>query len=1009
MKLPELAIDNHRFTIIIFLAFLILGIGATVNMPASEDPPIDVPGIDVVVFYSGTSALDMERLVAEPLEAAINEVEDIKRIKTKVEDGVVHLEVEFFPFVDSGEKFNRVREKINKVRSELPPDLTGIETVEWSPTENSILQFALVSDTYPHRDLYEEARYIKRVLERVAGVRRVDVHGSPAEEIHIDVDPQRLARSRLTVDQVVSAVRSYNATISGGKVYIGQRRFNVQTSGAYRSLEEIRRTVVKAEGGQLVYLQDVAQIDFGYQDHLYRTFYNGKSCLFITVHPQKNARIFQISNAIKQELPELKSRLPEGMALEIGFDQSVDVVKRIDNFLGSMAQGVCLVGGAILLVVGLRAALIVMVAVPMSFLIGISFVYLTGYGVHQMTITGLIIALGLLVDNAIVAVESVDRFRTMGVKGKTAVVKGISAIAWPMASSTLTTILAFVPIILLPDVTGDFLRSMPVTVIYTLAASLFVALTLIPLLSSRFLAHREGKNSRQTYLEKWVRTRYRPLLGWCLRHRWATLGMALVVFVGSLNLFPYIGVSFFPKAEKPQFLVGIELPRGTRIGATEREARYIEGVLLNQPETVACMTNVGKGNPYVYYNMPTRKNKPHFAQILVMVDETKGREVGQMVRDLRDRFADYPTGRVRIQEFEQGPGVEAPVEIRILGDHVETLGRIAGDVERMISTTPGAIYVENPFRKSGTDLAVRIHRDKAQLLGLSPADIDRAIRAAFAGIPASTYRDSKGKHYAMVVRLQIDGEPSMADFDRIYVTSRSGAHIPLKQVAHIEFKAAQTEISHYNLERSATLTSMVVGRSVDEVTREIIQKLDSYDWPPRYRYAVGGELESQEESFGGLEQALLLALVCIYGVLVLQFRSFLQPLIIFSAIPMAITGSFIALFITGYSFSTTAFLGLTSLVGIVVNDAILLVDHINLRRREGVDLLAAIEEAGVTRFIPVVLTSLTTIGGLLPLTLQGGTMWAPMGWAIIGGLLVATALTLLVVPILYRVFYSKAG
>jgi len=552
--------------------------------------------------------------------------------------------------------------------------------------------------------------------------------------------------------------------------------------------------------------------------------------------------------------------------------------------------------------------------------------------------------------------------------------------------------------------TGDFIRSLPITVIYTLVASLFVALTLTPLLASRLMRADHSEPATHRVLMRFVGGHYQPVLDWCLRHYLLTLMLASGIFVGSLALFPLVGVSFFPNAEKPMFVVDVDMPRGTDLPITDRVVNQLESVLLQQDEVISIMANVGRGNPSVYYNMYSMEAKPYVGQILVMTDPQKGRSVTQMVDDLRARFALFPTGRIRVWEFKQGPSSDPPIVIRVVGDNLRTLSKLAADVEDMIRQTAGSLYVDNFLKVSKTELKVQINRDKAHLLGLSPIEIDRTVAAALVGLPVSKYRDPGGTEYNIVLRLPMDGRPTPEIFDRISLLSHSGAQIPLRQVAYTELRAEAPLITHYDLKRTGRVTSDVSGRTVDEATQDVTEKLAAYPWPPGYEYVVSGEQEQRQASFGGLTQSVVIALVCIFGVLVLQFKSFVQPFVIFVTIPLAIIGSIFALLLTGFSFSFTAFLGITSLVGIVINDAILLVDFINVRRGEGVNRMEAIREAGSARFVPVVLTSATTIGGLLPLTIGGGTMWAPMGWGIIGGLFTATFLTLLVVPVLYAVF-----
>lgn len=376
-----------------------------------------------------------------------------------------------------------------------------------------------------------------------------------------------------------------------------------------------------------------------------------------------------------------------------------------------------------------------------------------------------------------------------------------------------------------------------------------------------------------------------------------------------------------------------------------------------------------------------------------------------VLADLRAQIAEIPNARIDVKEFSQGPPVEAPIAIRVIGERLDVLKQIVMDVEQIIAAAPGVMNLHNPLATPKTELHVKINREKAGMLGVSLAEIDRTVRMSMAGLTVAQFRDEIGDEHGIVLRVPVEEKSRVSDFEKIHVMSRAGAAIPLHQIASLVFKTSPSIISHFNLDRAFTITADVHSDfSVDKATKEIIAQLDAYDWPKGYHYAVGGELESREESFGGMAQAILVAMIAIFGVLVLQFRSFTQPLIVFTAIPLAAIGAILALLVTGNDFSFTAFVGLTSLVGIVVNNSIILVDYTNQLRRGGTGALEALREAGQTRFMPIVLTTATTIGGLLPLTLQGGTMWAPMGWTIIGGLLASTILTLIIVPVLYNVF-----
>ena len=1003
MQLPALAIRNYQFTIVLFLLLVMLGVVSFFTMPRSEDPQFDFSAAVIKVVSPGTIPLDMEKLVVDPIEAALNELEDIKNIKTNVEDGLMVTRIEFLYGTDPDDKYDEVVSSIARIRGDLPASIVALKIDKISPADVSILQLALVSDQASYAELKRHAEALEQRLERAPGVKRVDVEALPELEIQIKVDQRQVNALGISLDEIYTAVQSAAQNLPGGHANGGDRRFTVRTSGDYQSLQQIEDTVIRGSQGKFIYLRDIAEISQGETLPTYRAKLNGEKAVFVSVVQRKGSQIFRVMEGINAQLDKYKPRIPGNIKLLTVMDQSVSVDRQISGFFNSLNMGLILVAILSIIVLGFKPSLVVVSAVPLSIFIAIGWVDLAGFGLQQMSIVGLVIALGLLVDNAIVVVENVSRHLRAGDTPKEAAVKGSSQVAWAIASGTLTTVLSFLPMLIMQNGSGTFMRAMPVTVVVTLFASLLIALTLTPLLASR-LGNSAKKTTRaQKKLESIADNSYSRVLIWALDRPSKVIGISVLMLVGSLALFPFIGVSLFPKAEKPMILVNIDMPEGSTFARTEEIADEVSRRVRQHELVNDVAQNVGRGNPRIYYNiMPTRQTV-NFAQLFITLNDHQLSAVEPLVETIRQQVSDIAGAKITVKEFMQGPPLVAPISIRIVGEELADIQRVAVDIEQLVENTEGTIGIDNPVGNFKIDLKVDINRDKAAMLGVPLQQIDRSIRTALVGTNMGSFRDDQGEEFPLVLRLSQYDQPQVETFEDITIRSDSGQLIPLLQIADLNMETSIARFQHYDLERMARITSDVMpGYTTENVTNAIVAQLDAYDFPEGVHYAIGGEQENRKEAFGGMAKSVLLAVFGIFAVLVLQFRSFVQPLIVFAAIPFALVGAFIALFISGYTFSFTAFIGLTSLVGIVVNNSIILVDYANQMRRDGMEKIDAIMAAAKTRFVPIILTTLTTVGGLLPLTLTGSSMWSPMGWAIIGGLLVSTVLTLIVVPVLYK-------
>ncbi len=1001
MKIPKIAIRNYHFTIVAFIILTLFGMISFFTMPKSEDPYTEYNTTTILVINPGATPKDMETLIVDPIESSVNQIDGIRKITTKIQDGVSFTFVEYQPNEDQEKKHQEIIQKVNEVRGKLPETIYRLDIEQPSVLDVSIYQFAFVSKGASPYELKKEADNLKKRLEKVDGIRKVELHAEQELEVQVKVSLDRLASKNIPLDRLLTVLQSENISIPGGSVELGAKKFNIITSGLYTNLDEIKNTVIDAGQNGIVLLSDVADVELDYQKPDIQSKYQGQEALWLTVNQKKGVNIYRLSEEIDKITAVYKSQLPSNIGLETVLKQADGVRDRVNVFFVNFAQGILLVGAIILLALGFRSAIIVMIAIPVSVFAGIGFTDLSGYGMQQLSIAGLIISLGMLVDNSIAIIENIYRYINKGLKPVDAAIKGSSEIGTALVSSTLTTLLAFAPMLLMTNDVGRFIRSMVLIVIYTLAASLIVALSLSPFVASEVLSKPQRK--KEGLITRFVNGFYTKRLEAALNKPKLIILAIVLVFFGSFSLMPFIGVSFFPKADKSQLMININGVEGTNLNNTKEAANFVEQQLQGIKEVKKVAVTAGEGNPQVYYNMLKPNPAANRGQVYVVLEDVKSERMNEIVADLRAVFSTYAGAKIEVKEFIQGPPVDAPVQIRLFSENLDELKTAASKVEEIYNSVPGIININNPYSIGKTDLKVKIDREKAGRLGVSILSIDQVVRAAVNGLSVGSYQDKLGDKYNIVIKSKDDNTDNIDWMGKLFIPTATGAHVKLSQIADIEMSTGIKRIDHFDLDRYVSVLADVDEsvQSIDKATKEVLSKLEAIEWTEGVSFSVGGEQESRGESFGGLGQSYIVALLGIFAILVLQFRSFLQPLIIFTAIPLSITGSFMALLLTGYTFSFMAFVGLTSLMGIVINSSIILVDYTNQLLEKGMEVKEAVLEASRTRFTPILLTTVTTVGGLLPLTLFGGSMWAPMGWAIIGGLLFSTVLTLVLVPVLF--------
>lgn len=1004
-------VEKKQFTYIVIAGLLILGINSLLTMPRGEEPDMNFPIYSVAVIMPGATPTELQDQVIKPIEDAFYEMDGIKEIKASAASGLAYIGLRYDFSTDRDEKYQEIIREMERLRSgELPQNIAQILIKRTRTTDVNIYQIALLSETASYADLEYHSTELKNRLKKVGGIKTVETWGYPRQEVKVELNINKLSEYNIPVSSVFTALKRDSYTLPAGNVVSGNTAFNVNSGDTYESVEEIANTVIHVANQQIIRLKDIADISKDYEEEKHIVRLNGTRAVLVTASLKAGYNILAVADAAQAIIDDYAKVLPANIELNKHFDQSESVSSRLNQLLHDFIIAILLVS-ITLLPLGFRSTAVVMISIPLSLSIGVFLLSILGCSLNQFSIVGLILALGILVDDAIVINENIERSLRSGLPLRKAIIESTGQIALAVMGVTTMIILAFIPILFMPEVSGEFMRSLPLAVITAVAASLFVSLAIVPFISDKLLKEKvnpEG-NIFLRGLHKGIHWSYGKVMEKSLRHpKWATLIVAVITIAG-FSVAGSMGFSLFPKTDKPQFHVNIETAPNASLDETDKVCRKVEDILSNHPGVKYYTSNVGKGNPQVYYNVYQQDERLNFANIFVQCEDADVKHKTAIIDSLRRQFLKIPEAKVQLLEFEQGPPLEAPVAIRIFGDNLDTLRKYSLKVEEIIKSIDAAMYVNNSIAISNTGLKVEINKEKASLLGVRNEDVDKAVRMAITGSKAGEIQLDRVERKSPINILLPKGRFQQMDiFDKIYVPTAKRNAVPLTSIADIAFEKNPNSITRLNKDLYTTVTAYAQeGYLYSQLNKDVVAKLQSLKLPAGYTWKAAGETENQQRSFSGFGAILLFTLFAFVAALILEFKSFKSCLIVLSVIPLGFMGGILALFITGSPLSFISIIGFIALVGIELKNSILMVDYTNYLRKEGMPLDTAVATAGEVRFIPIFLTTMTAVASMIPLIIQGSPLYRPLALVIVGGLISSLLLSRILTPVLYKLLPPK--
>ena len=1016
MNLPKFSVDRPVTITMMVLIVVVFGFMSFTRLGLDMLPDIEFPVVSVITSYNGVTSKDIEDVLTKPIEDAVATVKDVKIIKSISQEGASIVMIEFNSDAKIDFAAQDVRDKIGLIEDYLPQDANKPLVVKMDVGAMPVLGYGVTCnnnlDTLELKKALEDN--VKDKIERLDGVATMEIRGGQKREILIKLNKQLLESYNLTQSQIVKVLRGENINLSGGFIEQGLLELPVRTVGEFKNLEEIKNTVLIVRNDTPIYLHDVADVIDTHKEIRGYSRTNKKDSLLLMISKQSGANTTQVAKSIKKELPKLKEFLPKDTEFSLVMDQS----RQIETSTRSVTQS-GLIGGLLAIIViyiflrNWRPTLAIALAIPLSLIATFIPLYAVGYTLNLMTLGGLALGIGMLVDNAVVVIENIYRHLEKTGKRQKAAITGTNEIALAITAATLTTIAVFLPMSLGTGIAGQLSRGLSLTIIFALVASLFVALTLVPMIASKIFKKREKasdyrKASGENRFLK-LQNIYKKFLIWSLKNRFKTILVTVSLFIFTVAAIPFIGTEFMPESDQSIMILQVAMPVGTSLKQTDNATRLIEKIITEKVgESIVSATSfVGQSDDMAEGASMGMGGGINEAMVLIRLKDKKERklsstEIIEIVRQNKPSIRGLKLSSMDMAGAMMG-GANTPIEIKVFGKDLEILQEISDNVANEIKDIEGVRDIDTTLSQGKPELSITIDREKASHLGLTIGQIGSLVKNAMQGSIATQLRQG-GEETDIRVRYDKTDRDSIKKIENLTITSPLGSQISLKQVANISYDQGPIKINRENQLRVASVTSNILDRDVGSVVGDIKDKLEKFDMPSGYFIEYGGSYKQMQDTFGTLALALALGILLVYMVMASQFESLIHPFIVMFELPLAFIGIGLALFITGESLSLPSFMGVIMLAGIVVNNAIVLIDYVNQLRKKGMSEFDALVEGGTTRLRPILITSITTILGMLPMALarqEGSEMMRPMAIAVIGGLLIATLLTLVVIPVIY--------